>query len=196
MDVDEFWALVEASGRAGTGRAEREAFLSERLLPMPREDLLDFEQHLVATREPANTWRLWGAAELIYGQGCSGDSFHYFQMWLVGLGRKVYEAATDDPDSLADVPEVQRLADPPGWWADDDDWPEWEALEYVAVEAGERRDDIDDDVRDLLTEERGIEVRYDPEPADEEWVLRQGDTERAAQRYPRLWALFGAHWRP
>jgi hypothetical protein len=28
---------------------------------------------------------------------CGTDSFHYFQMWLVGLGRDSYDAAIADP---------------------------------------------------------------------------------------------------
>jgi Protein of unknown function (DUF4240) len=73
---------------------------------------------------------------------CSMDSFHYFQMWLVGLGRHAYEAAIGDPDSLADVPEVVRLAPLPQPWRDED-YPHWESLEYVACIVGDHRPDID-----------------------------------------------------
>jgi hypothetical protein len=44
---------------------------------------------------------------------CGSDSFHYFQIWLVGLGRDAYDAAIADPDSLATVPDVRRLASLP-----------------------------------------------------------------------------------
>ncbi len=80
MNVDEFWNLIEASRRAGSKRDEREAFLHERLWRAPRPHLLDFVQHLSATREPANTYRLWRAAGIIMDGRCSTDSFHYFQM--------------------------------------------------------------------------------------------------------------------
>ncbi|TYB52801.1 DUF4240 domain-containing protein, partial [Nonomuraea sp. PA05] len=49
---------------------------------------------------------LWGAAYLING-GCSDDGFEYFRCWLVGQGREVYEAALDDPDSLAEYGPVR-----------------------------------------------------------------------------------------
>ncbi|SNS64211.1 Protein of unknown function [Asanoa hainanensis] len=185
MDVDRFWALLAESATGARGRDAREAFLREHLLRADRADLLDFVAHLSATREPANTYRLWHAADFFYEGYCSGDSFHYFQMWLVGLGRDAYDAAVADPDSLAAHPAVQRLAALPQPWADDD-YPEWETLEYVAVNVGNERPDVDGDVRDVLTEERGIHLRFDPHPVDVEW--RQPDMARA---YPRMTALCG-----
>ncbi len=191
MNVDEFWAFVEASRRAGPGHVEREAFLGERLRRVPRVHLLDFVQHLSATREPANTYRLWRAADVIMGGRCGTDSFHYFQMWLVGLGRNTHDAATTNPDSLAAVPEVGRLAALPRPWRDDD-YPQWESLEYVACAVGEQRADIDGDIRDVVTQERRGHLRMDPNPDDAEWGALNTDT--VARRYPRLWLLFGQHW--
>ncbi|HEY0699994.1 MAG TPA: DUF4240 domain-containing protein [Micromonospora sp.] len=189
--MDGFWDLIEASGRAGSKRGERETFLHESLSRASRSELLDFVQHLSATREPANTYRLWRAADIMMRGRCSTDSFHYFQMWLVGLGRDVYAAAIADPDDLATVPEVRRLASLPTPWQDDD-YPDWESLEYVACEIGEQRVDLDGDVRDVLAEERGVRVRMDPNPDDIEWRLL--DAGALSRRYPRLWALFGGHW--
>jgi hypothetical protein len=190
MNQDEFWFLIEASRGTGVKHDEREAFLRQGLWRAPRSHLLDFVQHLSATREPANTYRLWHAAEIIMGGWCSTDSFHYFQMWIVGLGRDAYDAAIADPDSLALTPEVRRLATLPRPWQDDD-FPEWESLEYVACEIGDRRPDIDGDIRDVVSDERGIPLRMDPNPDDVA-------LERAAvaSRYPRLWSHFGKHWTP
>ncbi|WP_433040710.1 DUF4240 domain-containing protein [Dactylosporangium sp. CS-033363] len=192
MHVDDFWTFLELSRQAGPSQPERETFLGERLARLPRADLLDFVQHLSATREPANTYRLWRAADLIVTQPSSMDSFHYFQMWLVGLGRPVYEAAIDDPDSLAGVPEVVRLAAVPHPW-DDEDYPEWESLEYVACQVGDGRADIDGDIRDVVAEERHVRLRMDPDPDDAEWAGLS--TAELARRYPRLWTLFGAAWK-
>lgn len=102
--------------------------MSDRLGRISRSHLLDFVQLLSATRESANTYRLWRAADIMMDGRCSTDGFHYFQMWLVGLGREAYEAAIADPDSLALVPEVRRLASRPRPWQDDD-YPMWESLE-------------------------------------------------------------------
>jgi hypothetical protein len=191
VDADDFWNFVEGSTRAGSTQRQREDFLSRGLGRISRSHLLDFMQHLSGTREPANTYRLWRAADIIMHGHCSTDGFHYFQMWLVGLGRDAYDAAIADPDSLAAVPEVQRLAALPRPWSDDD-FPMWESLEYIACDIGERRADIDGDIRDVLTEERGVRVRMDPNPYDTQWARLNTDALRV--RYPRLWALFGEHW--
>ncbi len=191
MNVDEFWYLIEKSRQAGPTPGQREEFLRERLWPAPRSHLLDFVQQLSATREPASTYRLWRAADIIMDGRCSTDAFHYFQMWLVGLGRDAYDAAIANPDRLATVPAVRRLAFLPRPWQDDD-YPMWESLEYVACAIGEQRADIDGDIRDVLTEERGVRVRMDPNPDDAEWRLL--NSVGVSCRYPHLWELFGEHW--
>jgi hypothetical protein len=61
MDVDGFWMLIEASARDSVTRDDRESFLRYRLSRVARSHLLDFVAHLSATREPANTFRLWRA---------------------------------------------------------------------------------------------------------------------------------------
>jgi hypothetical protein len=187
VDVDDFWIFIELSHRAGPKPADREAFLAHRLSRISRSHMLDFVQHLSATREPANTYRLWRAADILM-QGCSTDGFHYFQMWLVGLGRTAYENAIADPDSLATLPAVQRLASLPRPWKDDD-YPGWESLEYLACEVGDQRADIDGDIRDVVAEERRVTLRTDPNPDDLDWARL--NTETLALHYPRLWALFG-----
>src|SRR5262249_27787935 len=53
---------------------------------------------------------LWAAAGLI-NCGASDDGFCYFRCWLVGRGKEVYEAAIEDPDSLADVVDLDRDED-------------------------------------------------------------------------------------
>lgn len=56
---------------------------------------------------------MWGAAYLMCDSLCSGDGFWYFQAWLIGLGREAFELAVADPDNLAGLPEVVRLAGRP-----------------------------------------------------------------------------------
>ena len=47
---------------------------------------------------------------MINGTTLSDDSFLYFRSWLVAQGQRVFEAALEDPDSLASTPEVEPLA--------------------------------------------------------------------------------------
>lgn len=66
---------------------------------------------------------------------------------MVGLGRDVFSRAVSSPDALVDAPEAQELAGRPReLW--DDDWPEWELLDYVAMEAYGIATGVDEDERD------------------------------------------------
>lgn len=185
MTVDEFWALIEGSRTAG---ADRTQWLTEQLASLPPADILDFEVHLTTQRKRVDTWLMWGVGIYLMQGLCSTDGFFYFQPWLVGLGRDTFERVVADPDALADVPEVRRLAgrrvrD----WADDE-WPEWELLNYAALQAYERLTG-DEDGLDNALEARGLGRVCDPEPDGEDWDSESA-TERAA-RIPRLAALLG-----
>jgi hypothetical protein len=103
MTIDEFWAIV---GKAGTeSRGDDEAFLENvraRLRELRPEEIVSFDVHYDVVRFRAYRKELWGAAYLMNG-GCSDDGFEYFRAWLISRGKKVYEKALVDPDSLADV---------------------------------------------------------------------------------------------
>lgn len=100
MTRDEFWTHIEATRDADADEhAER---LTERLAKLSVDDILDFEHWWETALNTAYRWDIWGAAYLING-GCSDDGFEYFRPWLVLQGRKVYESAVENPDSLADI---------------------------------------------------------------------------------------------
>jgi hypothetical protein len=100
MTVDEFWGHIRATRRVDPeAHAER---LVRRLAKRPEPEILDFDRQWDARLAEAYRWDLWGAAYLING-GASDDGFEYFCRWLVLQGRKVFEAAVADPDSLAGV---------------------------------------------------------------------------------------------
>ncbi|TWJ20027.1 DUF4240 domain-containing protein [Micromonospora endolithica] len=187
IGTEDFWALVEASATATGDPDERLAWLTDRLAERSADDAVDFALRLDEARARADTWVLWGAASLVCAGLCSDDGFHYFQAWLVGLGRSTFERVVDDPDALADVPQVRRLArrSVDAW--DDDEWPDWEALDYVADRAYERITGAADAL-DAAVEARGRELRASPDPADEEWDL--DDPAELRRRYPRLAAMF------
>ena len=81
----------------------------------------------------------------------SGDSFFYFQPWLVGLGHDAFEQVASNPDSLADVPQICRLAGRPRSDWSDGEWPEWEFLNYVARNAYRRATGKEDGLDNALT---------------------------------------------
>ncbi|MEV4175713.1 DUF4240 domain-containing protein [Nonomuraea sp. NPDC049709] len=185
MDTDEFWRLIEQSGRETGGKKARAAWLQDVLEQRSAKDVIDFASHMIAARRRVDTWLMWGAMRALFGFG-SDDGFWYFHMWLVGLGREVFERVAGDPDALVDVPEVQRLVAMehrgPSWT--NDDWPQFEILDYVAGGAWERVTGKDRESFSDALRERGHELRSLPCPGDEDWEL--DDEEESARRLPRI----------
>lgn len=109
MNETEFWSLIEASVRAVASktlpsRCEAQADLLQRKLARRSpEEILEFETLFVNLMDTAFREDLWAAAYVICG-GCSNDSFQYFRAWLIGQGRKRFEDALEDPETLATIP--------------------------------------------------------------------------------------------
>ncbi|MEU7116217.1 DUF4240 domain-containing protein [Streptomyces sp. NPDC046182] len=138
----------------------------------------------------APTWDLWSAADRIFGGWCSDDGFCYFGLWVVGLGREAFTTAVANPDALADVSEIQRLVGRPRqMW--NDDWPQWESLDYVAMEAYGLLAGVDDACGEAFYEAVGAEEgdgAGSSGPLGERWDARC-ETD-VARRLPRLSAMF------
>ncbi|MEV4218104.1 DUF4240 domain-containing protein [Nonomuraea sp. NPDC049725] len=183
MDIEEFWHLIERSAQHRPNEA-RLQWLQQELTRRPVEDIIDFESWILEARRKANTNLLGGASNILYLTG-SSDSFEYFQMWLVGLGRETFEKVTADPDTLSDVPEVQRFLTmkrdrlP----RTDDDWPQLEDLAYVAPIAWEEVTGTDTQALYDVLEARGETFAGVFHSTDEEWDPQ--DKEEAARRVPR-----------
>jgi len=187
VKLEDFWALVQSSPAATTQR-ERTDRLTENLARLPGPAIIEFELHLAAQRKRADTWLMWGAAWIIMQGWCSDDGFFYFQPWLVGLGHQTFERVVDNPDYLAGVPQIQRLAGRPGSDWSDDEWPEWELLNYVACYAYERANGEEDGLDNAL-EIQGLHRICDVAPEGDRWNFDDPD-ERLA-KLPRLTALLG-----
>lgn len=192
MDIDAFWLLLEESLLHSPSRSRRETFLVARLSAHSTDDIVQFQAHLDRTCADAYTWDLWGAAMRIFGGRCSDDGFEYFRLWLVGRGRDVFERAVSEPDSLAALPEIQRLGDRhPRTWDDDEEWPEWESLDYVASRAFPSTTGDEDDREDAFHE--AVEARHGTtafarDPAGERWDAREEAVARI--KVPRLTTAF------
>lgn len=167
MDRTAFWNLIERTRRKSGGEQDMQMdALRQELEALAPAEIADFQTHFDTLRAEAYRWDLWGAAFIIRG-GCSDDGFIDFRSWLVSQGRQVYEAAIQDPQSLADV------ANP-----DKDDCT-FEEFAYVAA-----------DVYEGKTEQDEIPSRAEPEPDDpagESW-----EEEDLPKRFPKLWSKFGS----
>lgn len=181
MDLNAFWGLVEASAVGASDQDDRLERLTAALAALPAGEVVEFAVRLDEVRRRVDTWGHWHAADLICGGWCSGDEFFYFQAWLVGQGRAVFEAVASSPDALADLPHVRVLASRGGVhaWAEEE-WPDWEGLDHVAAEAFDGDLEAQPAVHGLLVS---------PDPAGESWDF--ADPAEISARIPRLGALFG-----
>ncbi|WP_160161678.1 DUF4240 domain-containing protein [Embleya hyalina] len=184
MHRDDVWNLIEEARRTGADPNERLRVLCDRLSTLPLPEIVGFQVGLDEVRRPLDTWVAWAAAARIMGGFCSDDGFWYFQPWVIGLGRDAYERVVADPDALADLPEVRRLAGRPFESWSDAEWPQWEELAYAAAEAYEARTGREDGLEDAL-DALDIDLPAVPNPPGDSLT----DTARA-RLLPKLHTLF------
>jgi hypothetical protein len=159
MDADGFWEIID--------RASSPDALQRELATLPNSELADFEVEHAKAYAATYDWGLWGAAYVIAG-GCSDDSFDYFRSYVIGLGRRVYEAALANPDSLADV-DVD----------DGEEWEDWMSPTLAIVE--ERTGKYERIAAERHPAQPG-------EPTGDDW---EEEPDELAARFPRLWAKHG-----
>ena len=129
MQEDKFWSIVEAARKAaGSDIDGRVEALEAQLRKLSTSEIQGFQNVYDTLVLRAFRWDLWGAAHLMNGD-CSDDGFVFFCHWLISEGKARYEAALQDPDSLA---EVERL-----------DLFELEMFAYVAQDVFEDKDGED-----------------------------------------------------
>jgi hypothetical protein len=166
MDAATFWRLVaDTRAAAGNDTGRQSELLDARLRRLPAEQIAAFARIRRGLDRRAYTWDVWGAAYVVE-DGCSDDCFRDFRGYLISLGRRPYETALRDPDSLAPTLEDAETGD-------------WENADDVAPDAyeGVTGEDIPGDSSDLSGNPRGTPWEDD-------------QAEALVQRYPRLAARF------
>lgn len=165
MNTDEFWQIIDAVHDESGGDMERKCvLLKQQLLRLNGEDIRQFIAHFDSVDALAYSWPLWGAAYVIHG-GCSDDSFSDFRATLISQGRRIYHAAIEDPESLAEL-EVE-----------DEEDLFYEGYQYVKNEVAEEK----------LGEIPERSVSFPDQPTGEEW-----DEDGVNNIYPRLAAKYGS----
>lgn len=102
---DTFWTLIDqARDSCGGNQKETVYWLTDHLLAMEPEQVLNFHSIMHGYMELANKYGLWNAALIIQENGRYTGGFDDFRAWLIFQGRKTYLSALKDPDSLAGVP--------------------------------------------------------------------------------------------
>ncbi|MFD0576940.1 DUF4240 domain-containing protein [Dactylosporangium darangshiense] len=138
MNADGFWDLIERSAVAGPYVWQRGDWLEERMHELSDIELHHFQDLADHYRGLADDERVYHAAVILGGGACGDSGFDGFRGWLVSLGRERFGWVLEDPDRLADLPEIARLAgrDPRHW---DEDEPHWEEIEYLGLQEMEDR---------------------------------------------------------
>jgi Protein of unknown function (DUF4240) len=160
------WEVIARVGKKSRGglSAAIVAFEKE-LAALDDATLQRVEAAFVRAMKRANNWDLWGASYLIHG-GSSDDMFWDVRAGIVALGRNVFEAALEHPDSLASVKDIVSRS-------------LYEGFQYVP---------------DSALELRGLKSTYKrpvggPRLSGKPWdmeALRAGNNEALHKRFPRL----------
>jgi hypothetical protein len=110
MTQDQFWQIIENACSDPRSAEEWDERLTEALTHLSAEEIVEWNHLFDRLAQQAYRTDLWAAAYLING-GASDDGFYYFRCWLIGMGRRAYEDAIANPDSLADVVSPEWLAE-------------------------------------------------------------------------------------
>jgi hypothetical protein len=169
MAEDRFWALIARTTAYEADPDRQVEDLHRALNALPADEIVAFARAFQREQRRSYSWDLWGAAYVING-GASDDGFEYFQRWLISKGRKVFEAALADPDSLGDLIVLGSGE------------CEFEEFAYVAGSVCAEKTG-----KDLAS----FPYTGAPPAAQPSGTPFKEDPGYLAKRYPKLWARFG-----
>ncbi|MGW7485296.1 DUF4240 domain-containing protein [Nonomuraea muscovyensis] len=186
MDVDGFWAMIERSAQEMGTRAERLAWLEERLSALPVVEIVDYKTWWTIAANRGCSWDMYAVYWTLMGSG-SSDGFEYFVSWLISLGREAFETVADCPDAVVDLPQVQHVLELErtffrGYrrvtWSKDEkfrltrltrrrrdvwtreEWPEFELMGYVTYEPHRKVTGLETDSLGDAVRARGVESKF------------------------------------
>lgn len=190
MDITEFWSLIEAARELSAASSDDNgkavsAALVDRLAATSALAIFEFEQYFAQLHTALDRWDVWAAAYLI-NSGCSDDSFMDFRAGLIAQGRAWYERAADNPDVLAEHPDVIAVAS-----GERESALFQELVNYIASYAykefmGECEEDEFYEAYDAFT------GPIEPGPAEMGEDFDFADPAQMQSRLPRLAAMFPA----
>ena len=159
MTLEQFWNIVEKVHRASDGDMDKKCeLLAAELRRLALDEVRLFHAHFYECYDRAYNWELWAAAYII-GGGCSDDAFSDFRSTLISMGRRTFEQALADPQSLADIDYDAEIA-------------HYEGYQYVATAVE----------RDLSGGQDFPRSRPHPkDPSCTNW-----EEEKVAELYPKL----------
>jgi hypothetical protein len=165
---DRWWDLIERAGEDAEDPDEQTELLHDLLVDeLDADEILEFDTFVQEKLRDAYRGDLWAVAYIMNG-GCSDDGFDYFCGWLVGKGKKHYEAALANPEDAA------KGVSP------DDEPFENEGFWYVAANAWQEKTGKDD----AAYEKAATQVTR-------ELIGELFDEDTVSESYPKLAKKFG-----
>lgn len=118
MNEQLFWQMI-ADAKAKTSNVEDQVEeLVQTLMKRPVKEIIAFQKIFEAKLEAMCEAKLFAAAHYIMAIDDEDDSeenedrFSYFCAWLIAQGKEIAEKAIENPDSLADVLEIDANSEP------------------------------------------------------------------------------------
>ncbi|MGW2091465.1 DUF4240 domain-containing protein [Promicromonospora sukumoe] len=202
MDVERFWLVVdEIRGRAEAVGAQDGAALWDCVVDvlagrLDAQEILAFNAVATDLAHQADTSAMVAAMFLIEGY-VSDDTFMDFRDGVILRGRRTFEAALNDPDSLVDHPIVVGST-PSARAAGLRGEISFESIASTAVDAwvrvtgAEDEDDFWEVASEVENEARAAQVA--PAQPDEPWDV--SDPDEIRRRLPRLAERFAERFKP
>ncbi|MFI6299944.1 DUF4240 domain-containing protein [Nonomuraea sp. NPDC050790] len=173
IDISAFWDLIERSGVGHATRQARLEWLENELTRLPLQEIVEYQVHYETTRGRGHSDDMLGAYWQVFGSSING--FHYGVSWLISLGREPYEKVVEQPDLLTTLPQVVAAYANLWCWTDEER-PEFERLDYVAMRA----------CRKMGVGEAFSAAVFEQRPSGYEWLGEKWDCEDGAEAERRL----------
>lgn len=195
MDEDRFWELIDLCARETGSRKKRLAWLKTRLCQLSADEIIDFHMWWELNAKRGCTCDMYALSCYLLRRD-STDSFEYFVYWLMSLGREAYDQVADCPDRVMELPQVVHLLDlKRRWFAErrrglpwsDEEYPGFESLAYVALDAYAQVTGADGGVLYSAVRARGVRSGFPlltAEFGEQDWDI--ADEGEVARRLPRL----------
>ncbi|AZB42719.1 DUF4240 domain-containing protein [Bacillus sp. FJAT-42376] len=178
MTEEAFWSIFEQAKRYSSEQEEQLEWMVEHLAGQTIQDIVKFDELFSLYFIRSYTSNLWAAAYVIMG-GCSDDCFDYFRAWLLFQGKKTYEAAIQNPETM--IPPLMELEAKNAI-------PQFEDLTYIGALAYEEKTGLNDSSYYEFYDQMVIESYVE---ADIELDWDEEDEEGFKNRFPKLWERFG-----
>ena len=115
----DFWRLVTVDDKTADPESVTQR-LKQLLADLDDDSLISFDKHFSLCMRKSYTWDLYGAAFVM--AGCNDEyGFSEFRCWLISRGESAFNAAIENPDSLADCTPVYHLNEQPYPYLDEYD---------------------------------------------------------------------------